>query len=77
MSTILSGNRIWHATIKFIRSRTFLQVVTFLEAKPALSRTTTKVKDCQILITTLVISKIELVTDNKVLTHLGREFTQI
>ena len=26
MSTILSGNRIWHATIKFIRSRTFLQV---------------------------------------------------
>ena len=32
MSTKLSGNRIWHATIKFIRSRTFLQVVTLKNA---------------------------------------------
>ena len=34
MSTILSGNRIWHATINFIRSRTFLQVVVLKSATP-------------------------------------------
>ena len=36
-----------------------------------------KLKYVRILITALVISKIELITNNKVLTYLESEFTQI